>query len=179
MELKTAMVYGRALYALAEETGRTEDFRQELTAIREIFDNEDAFRTVLASPGVVKAEKKQILKAVFEGRVSTDILSFLCILIDKHRVHYLDRIVSEYIRIDDEEHRIGEGVIYSVVPLTDEQISSFEARAGALLQKKVSLENVIDKSLIGGVKLFVDDKLIDASLSTELGKLGRQIKYNL
>ena len=179
MELKTAMVYGRALYALAEETGRTEDFRQELTALREIFDSEETFCELLANPGVTRNEKKQILKDVFEGRVSTDVFSFLCILIDKHRVHYLDRIVSEYIRIDDEEHRIGEGVIYSAVPLTDEQISSFEDKAGALLQKKVSLENVIDKSLIGGVKLFLDDRLVDASLRTELEKLGRKIKYNL
>ena len=178
MELKTAMVYGRALYALAEETERTGDFRQELTALREIFDREDAFRELLANPGIEKDEKKQLLKNVFEGRVSTDIFSFLCILIDKNRVHYFDRIVDEYIRIDDEEHQIGEGVIYSVIPLTDEQIASFEDKAGALLQKKVSLDNEIDPGLIGGVRLFVDGKLVDASLRTELEKLGREIKNN-
>ena len=42
--------------------------------------------------------------------------------------------------------------------------------------KKVSLYNRVDRDLIGGVRIVVDGKIIDASLKANLEKLSGDIK---
>ncbi|NLD11251.1 MAG: ATP synthase F1 subunit delta, partial [Clostridiales bacterium] len=84
--------------------------------------------------------------------------------------------VRQYCDIFDEETGIGEGVIYSAVKLTDAQMKKFQEETGRFLQKNVMLRNKVDTSLIGGVKIFVDGKIVDASLRSRLDKLAEQIK---
>ena len=62
------------------------------------------------------------------------------------------------------------------MPLSDEQMKKFEEDAGKLLSKKVKLHNEIDKTIIGGVRLLVDGKQIDASLRSRLDELRRRYR---
>ena len=66
--------------------------------------------------------------------------------------------------------------MYSAVPLSRSTLAKFEAETGKLLQKKVRLENEIDKSLIGGVRIFADGKMIDASVRARVSALIETIK---
>ena len=83
---------------------------------------------------------------------------------------------NECLNIKTEGYYDGSKLIISVMPLSDDQMKKFEKDASDLLQKNVRLRNEIDTSLIGGVKLLVDGKLIDASLRSRLDDLRRRIQ---
>ena len=68
------------------------------------------------------------------------------------------------------------GKIYSARPLSEAQLTKFEEETGALLREKVQLKNKVDPSLLGGVKIMVDGKLIDASLRSQLKALEDKMK---
>ena len=51
-----------------------------------------------------------------------------------------------------------------------------QQKVSDLLGENVKLENEIDKTLIGGVKILIDGKIIDASLRSRLENLSNAMK---
>lgn len=176
MELEVAMVYAEALYGAAKDSGHVNEVREELTQIDDAIRGNDEFREVFMNPGISVADKKEILKNVFEGKVLDETMNFLYILVDKHRMYGFHDMVRQYRTLMDKAEGIGEGIIYSAFPLTEEQHRKFEKETGRLFQKTIHLENRVDKKLLGGVRLFVDGKMIDASAQRKLEELANKIK---
>lgn len=176
MELMIAMTYGKALFDAAVELNKIDEIKEEIDQIDIILKHEQDFVSLLCNPAIPVKKKKGMIRNVFEGRVCEEVLSFLYILIDKDRMFHYHRIVKEYLRLMDEHLGEAYGKIYSAVPLTEKQIARFELETGKLLKEKVKLKNKIDKSLLGGVKIMVDGKLIDASLRSRLKVLERKVK---
>lgn len=175
-ELTVDKTYGTALYDAAKDLDRVDSIQEEAEAILEIFKREKTFYSYLKNPAVSAAEKKGALKNVFSGRISQEMLNFLYVLEDKGRFGHYERIVKAYIKLRDEEEGKATGVAYSVVPLKQEQLEKLQEQASKLLSTNVVLRNEIDKSLIGGVKVLVNGRLIDASLKKRLEDLTAAIK---
>jgi ATP synthase F1 delta subunit len=93
------------------------------------------------------------------------------VLIDKRRMASFNRIVNEYQKLINQEQGISLGTVYSVEPLTDIQLSSFEEKTAKLLKKNVKLVNKTDAFLLGGIKIFIEGKVIDASVRKQLQDL--------
>ena len=176
MELMIAMTYGRALFDAAVELDKIDEIKEEIDQIDGILKKEQDDVSLLCNPAIPVIKKKAMIRNVFKGRVSKEVLSFLYILIDKDRMFHYHRIVKEYLKLMDEYRGEAYGKIYSAVPLSPEQLVKFEAEAGKLLREKVKLRNKIDRSLLGGVKVLVDGKLIDASLRACLNDLDYKLK---
>ena len=80
-----------------------------------------------------------------------------------------------YYDLDDEARGEGYGVVYSVYPLNTGQMEKLEDETGKLFKKKIHLNNKIDKKIIGGVKLLVEGKIIDATIQKKLNRINRSI----
>lgn len=176
MELAVAMVYGKALFDAALELDKVSEIKEEIKQIDEIFKAEDDFFMLLTNPSISVINKKDIIKNVFEGRVLPEVLSFLYILADKGRVNDFDKIVKEFDKLESEQSGVTDGIAYSAVPLSQKQLAKLAEETGKLLNKNITLSNVIDKNLIGGVKIMAEGKLIDASIRSRLNRLSAQIK---
>ena len=68
------------------------------------------------------------------------------------------------------------GILYTVLPVTMEQLEMIEERTAATIGKEVRLKNRIDRSILGGAKIYVDSKLIDTSLKTKLENMRQRMK---
>ena len=105
-------------------------------------------------------------------------INFLFVLVDKSRTAEISKIRKQHIRLYDKERNLAEGEIYSAVPLSEQQLGEFEKQMSVLLHKKIKLRNIVDKALIGGIKIQVDGKMIDKSLRADLDDLLRSLKKN-
>jgi len=83
----------------------------------------------------------------------------LNILIDSGRANYLRDYINEFINLYNKEQGIIKGHIYTVEPLNVETIKILEESVSKKINKKVMLENKINKELIGGIKLEVEDEV--------------------
>ena len=175
-ELTVEITYGKALFEAASDVNKVEIILEEMKEISAIFQREPDFYEFFNTPVISGPEKKNVIEKVFADRVSVETYNFLLILINKRRTASFNRILKEYQKLNDQNHGISLGTILSVEPLTDIQLNSFEEKTGNLLKKNVKLANKVDSSILGGVKIFIEGKVIDASIRKQLQDLEGRIK---
>jgi ATP synthase F1 delta subunit len=173
--LTIAATYGTAMFEVARDLDKIEAVSEDLAALDRIFQDEPDFFRLVCNPGVDAAGKKNALKAVLEGHVEEELLSFLFILIDKRRIGGFHAIVKAYRAQVNAKLGVSIGTAYSALPLSEDRLKRLEEETSKLFKKNVRLDNLIDDDIIGGVRIFVEGKLIDASIRKRLDSLKEQL----
>ena len=175
-ESVVSLTYGAALFEAAKDLGKEEVFLRELEILDEILKETLEAGEFLNSPAIMAPDKKKIIESSLKGKFSREMINFLFVLVDKSRTAEISKIRKQYMRLYDKERNMAEGEIYSAIPLSEEQLAKFEEQMSALLHKQIKLRNIVDKDLIGGIKIQVDGKMIDKSLRADLDGLLRSLK---
>ncbi len=171
MELKIATTYGQALFSAATEINKVKQTRDEIVRIDELFQSEPGYLEDLCNPEISIVRKRAMLEHVLSGSVSEEVLSLMDVLLDANRMKYFHDVVNEYTELADLGVELKENVIYSATPLSDEQIEKFEKQLTNQFKEEIHLKNEIRPEILGGVKLFVKGRMMDASLSENLNDL--------
>ena len=116
-----------------------------------------------------------MLKNIFEGRISQEILNLCYIVVDKNRERYIQDISDSYSELSNEKLGIIEAKAYTAVPMSDEEIASMKEKLSSKLDKKIELVNLIDKSLLGGVLVKLGDKVLDGSIKGKLDEIQKEL----
>ena len=175
-ELAVDLTYGTALIEAARETDQEERILEEGMQIADILKAEPDFRKFISYPGISAEEKKDVIRSVFEGKISTELLHFLYVLVDKRRTGRFESIMKVYKKLLEEEEGVLYGTVLSVVGLDDLQLSEIENETSRLLQRKVCLSNEMDPGLLAGFKIFIDGRIIDASYRKKLEELSMSMR---
>ena len=174
--LTVGNTYGQALFDAASDMGIVTELGEEYKAVSKVFADNPLLKKLFLVPTLSAKEKKEAAEKIFEGRISRELLNFICILIEKRRIGAWDAIGREYEKLVWERDGRTKGIIYSALPVDSERMKAFEKKTGESLGKEVILENRVDKKLIGGVKIYVDGKLIDASVKTRLENMKQRVR---
>lgn len=174
-ELTVEMTYGEALYEASVEAGKATEVLEEGLAVLEILKKQPELSAFMAAPTIAAYKKKNVLQNIFSDKIQEELLNLLFILVDRRRTRAFRKIMRHYKVLYEREDGFSYGQIVSAAPLTEERILKFEEETNKLLSDKVKLENEVDPYLIGGVKIMVNGKLIDASLRTRLTDLGSKL----
>lgn len=173
--LSVELTYGKALFEAAEDLKVTDSICKDIEELVSVLKSNPEFFEMLRSPAIDKADKKDSFTKVFSGKLNETLINFVCVLIDKTRIGQFFGIAKEFNKCVNENKGVITGVIYSAIKLPKEKLNKFEKETGTLLRKNVELNNEVDESLIGGVKIYIDGKLIDASLRRGLDDLKEQL----
>jgi len=168
--------YAEAIFSLAKESGKIDEFQQELEKVVATIEEVPDLKGFLAHLLVPAKEKKEILSKIFAGQVSQLTLNFLLMVVDKRREGYLGVIVDEYKVMADESKNITKAALISAQEVSSEEVQALAAKLSASTGKVVQLQQVVDESLIGGVKLRIGDRIIDATVAKRLEMLKEQLK---
>ena len=175
-ELTVETAYSQALYDVARQLGKEQIILSEITEIKNLLLTNSEFFEFLKTPVIEEKNKKDAVEDIFTGKISKEMLNFIYILIDKRRTSKFLKIADMYLTLINESKNISVGTIYSAVDLKDEQIRDFDEKVSALICKKVKLKNIIDTSIIGGVKILVEGKVIDATIKKRLTDLEESLR---
>lgn len=170
--------YAVALFQLAKEQNTIDQFEKELNIVKEVFTTNGELIDVLKHPKVTKEVKKSIVKEAFTG-LSQQIVNTLLLLVDRHRVDIVTEVVSQFIQIANEASGVEDAIVYSVRPLTDAELKSISTSFAKKIGKaSLRLQNVVDKALLGGLKLRIGNRIYDGSISGKLERIERQLVAN-
>ena len=170
---KVASRYAKSIIDLAKEKGTLEQVKTEMEEVAKVIKSNSELKAVLANP-IIKTDKKQnILKALFEGKVSTEVSSFFDIMIRKGRGELVYATAVEFIREYNELQGIVKAEVVSAQPLSSANIQSIGNKIAEQVNAHVILTNRVDSSLIGGFIIKVGDKQLDESIAGKLNKLER------
>ncbi|AYE34741.1 F0F1 ATP synthase subunit delta [Clostridium septicum] len=163
--------YALALYEVAEEKGKVQQYLQDLREICNLIDTNKEFYEVIKHPQISTKKKKKTFINIFKGHIDEELLSFLLILIEKDRILYLREKLKEMEKIDLERKNTLNGVIKTTVSLTDEEFNSLKSKLEKKYNKHVILEQIIDKSILGGIYVRVGNDVIDGTVKSKLDEL--------
>ena len=168
-------VYAKALLDLAEQAGQRDDIRSEMDEIAELLGTEPELSKLLASRVLSTADRSGCIERVFMGKISDLSYRFLQVVNNKDRLADLAGIVMAFGKLVDKSRGLVEVDAYVASLMDEAQIRRVADELGASLGGEVLLQQHLDESLIGGLKLRVGDRLIDASVATHLRRLKEKL----
>jgi F-type H+-transporting ATPase subunit delta len=161
--------YAKALLHTAQGIEEAFLYKEQLEAFKSIKDENESLFSALTSTWVSYSKKLQILNDVSSQiGVPEKISRFLKILIKNKRISLFDSIVETYGELLDEKLNIKNIVVVTARNMTDEEKLYAKQQLSLLTQQEIKIENVVDMSIMGGLKLMVDGKVYDNSISSKL-----------
>lgn len=168
--------YGEALFELAVEEGKEDEFLSEITEISKILKENPDFSKLMNHPKILKEEKLKVLEEVFKGRISDELVGFLHLVVTKDRYSDIDSILEYFISEIKSVKGIGVADVTTALELTDVQKKAVEAK---LLEttsfKSMEINYKVDEDIIGGMIIRIGDRVVDSSVQTKLNKLQREL----
>jgi len=166
-----ANVYSEALFNLALEENRIDELQQELQVLCELISANPEFMEFLTTPKIDKEEKRSFVDSVLGGKFSQEIVNLTKVLIDKKRASEILDIVDVFEKTVLTHKDLVSAVAYTAVALSAPEMDALKVKLAQLTGKEISLENIIDDSVIGGIRLKIGDRVIDGSLKRRLEDL--------
>lgn len=163
--------YALALYEVAEKKGKVEEYISDLKEICEFIDNDKSFQEAIDHPKVSTLKKKEVFTKLFKGQIDEELLSFLLILIEKGRIHYLKQKLNEMEKIHLEKTNTILANVKTAVPITDEQLNALKAKLENQYKKNIIIEAEVDKNILGGVFVKVGNNVIDGTVKSKLREM--------
>ena len=169
--------YGKSLLALSKEQNAVEAVEQDMRVLADVVRENRQLSSILGSP-VVRPEKKEaIVGSVFQGAQPLT-ASFLAQLARKGRAGLLAQMAEAFLALVREERGIVLAEVVTATPLNDSSRSEINALIGKIHEGGVELSEKVDPHLIGGFKLRVGDRMIDASVFQSLRTMHRNLTNN-
>lgn len=163
--------YAEALFEVGIDLDRLDGIQTDYTYVIDVFKSHPELLSLYKSPQVNGVEKKDIIKQIFEQSLSSEMMNFLNILIDKSRTSYVEKIYRAYLANVEQYKKEITAVVKTVVPLSKAQEVDLAEKLHQLVGKKITIENIIDPSLVGGVMIKMGDQVLDGSLKRRLSNL--------
>lgn len=163
--------YALALYEVAEEKGKVDEYLKDLREICYIIDSNKDFYEVIKHPQINTRKKKQLFINVFKGKIDEELLSFLLILIEKDRILFLREKLNEMEKIDLERKNTIVGTIKTAVPLLDNELKQLKDIFEKKYSKNIIFTTVVDKSVLGGVYVRVGNDVIDDTVLSKINEM--------
>ena len=175
---RAALRYAKATLNLAKEKGLAKEVNDDMILIQKTIEENHDLEVMLKSPVIKSDLKRSVLKEVFEKKVNPITIGLLKLLIENKRPALLNLVAKEYIVIYDFLQGVEVAQVTSAVPLTKELEKTILKRVQEAVGKEISLNNIVDPSIIGGFVLRVGDELYDSSVAYRSKDLLSQFEDN-
>ena len=160
---KVSSHYGLALYSLAVDLDKVSEYQLEVKELSRIFKENEDFIMVLGSSFLPIEERQEILRKALVG-VSDNVMAFIMVIMDNNRINEILDIFDSFNSYCNEYRGVSEGLIYSAFKLDQKVIDQIQTKMEKIEHNKVELKNIIDPTLIGGVKIVIHDHVYDGSI---------------
>ncbi|MEK3718008.1 F0F1 ATP synthase subunit delta [Paenibacillus sp. FSL R7-0333] len=163
--------YAKALYSVAVDEGNTLQVEEQLKLVVEVLDNDAEVKRFILAPRISQSDKLNVLRGTLQGKVSEAVLNTVELLVKRGRTDIFEELLAKYIKIEGDALGIGYATVYSAYSLNQAEQDSVAAEFSQLTGRKIRVTNVVDTSLLGGLKVVIGDTLYDGSLSGKLTRL--------
>ena len=163
--------YAKALFMLATEERSVMEYKKELETINSVITENEDYCELLSSPALELSERLSVVDEAFEKDFSENIVSFLKILVENGHIKELPLFIEEYFELVRIASNRTTATIYSAVELDENQKSALIEKLSKVYAKTVDAVYIVDKKLLGGIKISVDGKTLDGSVDKQLQRL--------
>ena len=168
--------YAKALFLLAGEKDCIEEYKSSLEKVDEIFKENPSYIDFLYTFAIPLEERQNALEKAFSDYIHRDVLSFLKLLCEKRHITEYFECANSYYELYNEIDKLLKVKVTSAVELSESQKELLKQKLENKYERTVVIDYVVDKSIIGGVMLETDGKIIDSSIKKHLKDIKDVIK---
>ena len=169
--------YGDALFAVAVEENRMDEFLEAAVGLSEILSTNKDFSELMNHPKIMKEDKIKIVEETFATRVPKELLGLMTLMVEKGRANEIQAVFDYFIMLVKEEKKIGQAVVTTAVELRDTQKEQVTKKLLETTKyESFEMHYEVDESLIGGMVIRIGDRVVDSSIKTKLNNLSRELR---
>ncbi len=169
-----ARVYAEALFEVGRDKGKLDSLQQQLSEFAAAVDRNHELQVFFFSPYLSSEEKKDGLKRAITG-AEPELINFLELLVDKHRMPEVFRIRRELDELWKHENRRIDVTVTSAVELDSAVVEKIGQEVERQTGEEVDLSSAVDDRILGGIVLRVGNMVLDASIRSRLEKLRKSV----
>ncbi len=163
--------YSQALFMLAKENSKEKEYEKALSVVNNAISDNPEYLDFLSSPQVPINERLSALDEAFSKALPEYVLSFVKLLCERGHISSLMACIKEYKKILDFYEKKTIAYVKSALELTEEEKVKLQEKLEKISGRSVILECSVDKSLMGGMIVELDGKVIDGSIKHHLHKV--------
>jgi F-type H+-transporting ATPase subunit delta len=167
--------YAKALLAAAEHMGELDSLLPEAAALKTALESDPELARALKRPlGGSEAKAAAFAKAL-EKKVSKVLVQFLRVVFENKREAFLAAMLGRLQDLADEKRSKMKAEVTSAFQLSAAQLKTLGAGLSQKFGREVELTPVVNRAMLGGLRLKVGDKVYDGSLESKLQRLERKL----
>jgi F-type H+-transporting ATPase subunit delta len=169
--------YASALYALADVDRSLDRVAEDLRNLRAMCNASADLARLVASPVLSRVAQSAAITELARTSGFHDLtVKFLGTLAKNRRLGAIRSVIAAFLA--ELARRRGEvtAEVISATPLKPAYLDRVRDALAAALGAKIVLESRVDDAIIGGLKIRVGSRMVDASIATKLQKLRLSMK---
>ena len=167
----TSREYAEALFELALEEDRASEFAEGLDLVEEAIGENPGFLNLLVSPAIPRQERMESLSRAFQERIPMSECLLLRLMVSRGYARHIPEMITCY-RDLEREHR-GESLarVTTAAAMTEEETEQLRQTLEAKVGRRMILDVKVDPSLIGGVRVETEGRVLDGSIRARLQEI--------
>lgn len=172
---KISVRYARALFESALERKILDKVYDDMLFLSETCRLPE-MKEFLESPIIPPSKKAAVFQAVAGSKTDKLTMSFIDMVVKSGRETFLPAMARVFIHETKKHNGVTETILTTAIKVDDKVKKQVSDLISGAFSTKVELQEVVDKSIIGGFVLKIEDNLIDASVKSKLRKIEKELK---
>lgn len=169
--------YALAIFDLAIENNALQAVESDFASLHTMLAESEDFGVLVNSPVITGEEQGQGVAAIADKAGFSPLTAkFLGVLAANRRLTSLKSVMDAFDRLAADHRGEVSASVVSASELTDAQMKSLQKNLKAAIGQDVAIDQMVDESLLGGLKVKVGSRMIDSSLKTKLDNLAIAMK---
>ena len=170
---RAAIRYAKAILDIAQTSGKAEAVNNDMKSIVTAVTESTELKDFLSSPVIKMEVKKSAISEIFSN-VQAETQSLFNLLFENKRYEILESIAVQFTKLYDVSNGVEVAKVTTAFPITAELETKVLAKIAEFSKNKITIENIVDPSIIGGFILRVGDQQYNASVAGKLSELKRE-----
>jgi len=171
---RAAIRYAKAILEIADSKKAASQVSADMALVSSTINTNLELNTFIQSPTINVEQKESALLAIFADSNAVT-KSLFRLLMENKRFEILDAIALEYNKLFDIMNGVEVAKVTTAIAMDAALEAKVSAKIATFSDKKITIENTIDPSIIGGFILRIGDKQYNGSVANRLQVLKREL----
>ncbi len=172
---KISVRYSKALFLTSQEKNVLERVNDDVLLLYNTCLNIEEFNKLLENPIVSSSTKRKIIESVFSSNVHEITLSFLYLILKNNREAFIEDITRVFLDLYRKKMGFVSVSLTTAISIDDNLRKKIIKLINTAYKADVEMTESVNENILGGFKLQIEDKLLDASVSTSLKKFKKEL----
>jgi len=177
---KVAAPYARALFDYSVQQNALHQVTADLHNLNEFLDKTPELAEYLNNPIVNSTAKYEVLSKTVKSKLNKETFNFLGVLVYRDRISILKSVIDGYLSLVYQTATIRMIEVVTPIPLGNGQKRSVVKKLKELTNaREIRLTLTIDPTLISGILVKSESKILDFSVKNQLQSLAKYLDTTL